>query len=663
MDWFQRAGLGLVAAACLAASAAPFDTTAATVYRDTKYKFSLYRFDKWEQVPVEVDEEYAVAKFYEPGSKGDTFRPSMEVLRLEKRPDETETPATEGAGPAKDPPKSPPKSGRRKRSEPKSIYEIATQSLLRLDAAKWPEDKNWKPVVSKDKVPGKFWALEVPLSGGRPNPDATLLMLLAAFEKDGVEYGILVTSSARRRETYEPLTKAIAKSFLFFDEKAKDVATFGVLDGINISPERRKQIEEGIRGLKSWDVIVSPKKNYVVVYNTKNDTNKELARTLADRIERIREQIYEKQFPPAKKVETVSVMRVCGDATEYHAYGGPQGSAGYWNSHSEELVFYDASRSRRVDDNTLAVLYHEAFHQYIFYSVGNVAPHSWFNEGHGDYYAGAKYGTSKFTISPFRWRIGTLKTALTQGPRSCKVTKDAEGKETKTWGNTGYTPLKDLVEFSQADYYAYPAVSYAQGWSLIYFLREEVPKKKEWNAKWGKILPTYFDTLKRLAANDKRLKSFEPPEPPPPPPTDPTTHPTPPAEPTDPTAPPTLPPTPADPGVPSNPKDPGAPTNPADPTQPAPPVDPNHPGDPPPTDPSKPGDPSKPAEPTRPDDPTKPGDPPKPPDEPVDPGFQPMQEYADSSPDALHEALKEAFRGIDFAELEAAWFDTMKHVN
>src|SRR4030095_1230319 len=131
-------------------------------------------------------------------------------------------------------------------------------------------------------------------------------------------------------------------------------------------------------------------------------------------------------------------------------YGGPPGTAGYWNDEAEELVFFDMDdRKDMADDNTLAVLYHEAFHQYIYYSVGNVAPHSWFNEGHGDYYAGAKYGTTRFTIEPFRWRVPVLKTALNQGPRSCKVTKDAEGKETKVWGNTGYTPLKDLVEFSQ----------------------------------------------------------------------------------------------------------------------------------------------------------------------------------------------------------------------
>src|SRR5262249_4734356 len=166
MDWIRRASLGLAAAAWVAA-AAPFETTATTVYRDTKYKFSLYRFDKWEQVPVEVDDEYTVAKFYEPGSKGDSFRPSMEVLRLNKKGDEPATPATEGPDPKKDKDKAPPPvHGRMRREEPKSIYEVATRLLINFDEKTYPEDKNWKPVVSKDKVNGKFWAFEIPFTKG-----------------------------------------------------------------------------------------------------------------------------------------------------------------------------------------------------------------------------------------------------------------------------------------------------------------------------------------------------------------------------------------------------------------------------------------------------------------------------------------------------------------
>ncbi|MFH0943670.1 MAG: hypothetical protein V2A76_00575, partial [Planctomycetota bacterium] len=200
-----------------------------------------------------------------------------------------------------------------------------------------------------------------------------------------------------------------------------------------------------------------------------------------------------------------SIVRVCADRKEYNAYGGPSGSAGYWNNRSEELVFYDASASRKIDDNTVAVLYHEAFHQYIFYSVGSVSPHSWFNEGHGDYYGGAVYQGGRFKIEPFRWRIGTVKDAIRQGPRPFTLEVDERTqKQRKVWEAKGYTPLEDLVHFSQGDYYSYPGVSYAQGWSLVYFLREKLSRSQK--EKWGHILPTYFDTLKAEVVKTEELK-------------------------------------------------------------------------------------------------------------------------------------------------------------
>jgi len=62
--------------------------------------------------------------------------------------------------------------------------------------------------------------------------------------------------------------------------------------------------------------------------------------------------------------------------------------------------------------DSLRVLYHEAFHQYIHYAVGDVAPHSWFNEGHGDYFAGHNYRGRKFKSDVFRWRTGIIANAL-----------------------------------------------------------------------------------------------------------------------------------------------------------------------------------------------------------------------------------------------------------
>jgi hypothetical protein len=295
----------------------------------------------------------------------------------------------------------------------------------------------------------------------------------------------------------------------------KDVQSIDVLDGVNLTPKRRSEIEKGL--IKGWGVEVSPKKNYVIVYNTKGNKNHQLAVFIAERIERIREQVYEVQFPPAEPVKAVSIVRICGDAVEYHAYGGPGGSAGYWNDGTEELVFYDASPAKKVDEDTLSVLYHEAFHQFIYYSVGNVAPHSWFNEGHGDYYAGEKYVGGKFKIGPFDWRVNTIKTAVQQGPRSFTTKKDDKtGKERRVYSNDkGYTPLKDLVAFSQGEYYSYPGVCYARAGASSTSCAKASAKKKEWNAKWGKILDKYFAVLKREVNKEGKLhRGGDGPEPP-----------------------------------------------------------------------------------------------------------------------------------------------------
>jgi hypothetical protein len=600
------------AAVALAVLPVPGGDNPTRTYRNGIYLFSMKVFPDWTEVPIQIDEKTEIAKFYEPVSRGDYFQPELYVVRIDKRPNGGANPVT-GADPKKEKPTPLVIEGPRPKSAFEYVFDRAPGGSKDVDP------KSFKKITSADKVEGKLWVHESTLEKGSKDKALSAVTALAAFEKDNVEYGITLQGPARRRDDFELAIKSIAKSFLFFDPKAKAGEALEILDGVNITAKRRTEIEKGL--IKGWGIEVSPKKNYVIIYNTKANKNKQLAKTIAERIEKIREQVYETQFPPAQPVTAVSIVRVCGDRTEYHAYGGPGGSAGYWNSDAEELVFYDASPARKVDDDTLAVLYHEAFHQYIYYSVGNVAPHSWFNEGHGDYYAGAKYTSSgKFKIGPFNWRVGTVKTAITEGPRAFTVKKDEKtGVEHRVYtGTKGYTPLKDLVAFSQGEYYSYPGVSYAQGWSLIYFLREGVPKNKQWNAKWGKILDKYFAALKREVSKEGKLtRGGGDPEP----------------------GKPTGPVTPNDP-TPPDPKEPTDPTPPAPKDGPTPPAPPS---------PKEPGDP------TPPDGPDGGTDEP-----PPDPGLQPMQ-IGESSESALQVALREAFDGVDFDELEAAWIDFTKH--
>lgn len=617
----KNSSVTLVAMLALATLApAPRSFAGDKIYRDARYKFSLKYSGDWEQMPVEAGQKDIVCKFYDPSirNQGFAFDVGVEVARIEhtggapvtgKQPDKP-TELTEEALRAL----------YEDQYKPKDAFELFSRTLRTAPDFKWPDPKkDGKAVKSADGIEGRMISFETCLVDAQNKAQAkeySYFAAIASFAKDGVEYGICATAPAMKRSDYDTYFKGCFKSFRFFDEHAKDVKGLSVLDGINISPKRRLEIESTL--VKGWDVIVSPKKNYIIIYDTNGLKNGPLARELAKRIERIREQVYEVQFPPAQPITAVSIVRICRDREQYFAYGGPGSTAGYWNSGSEELVFFDASPSKKVDYNTLAVLYHEAFHQYIYYSVGSVAPHSWFNEGHGDYYAGANFNGAKVKIDPFKWRIGTVKQAIVEGPRACTVTKDPKtGKETKTWDDKkGYTPLKDLVAFTQGDYYSYPFVSYAQGWSLIYFLREVVPKNKAYNAKWGKILPTYFDTLKAEVNKGGKLKRgglVDPPDPP-------------------------------------QPKDPG----PADPDKPKPSG-----GDEPKPEPPGAPDAPKPPEPNPPNPQDPGGTEPEPPE--VDPGLQPeVQGIADES--ALETALRVAFEGVDMDELEKAWIKATKQI-
>ena len=192
-----------------------------------------------------------------------------------------------------------------------------------------------------------------------------------------------------------------------------------------------------------------------------------------------------------------SIVRVCISADDYHSYGGPPSSAGFWNNHTEELVLYDdkAVGGRR---DTWSVLNHEAFHQYIYYFYGNLSPHSWYNEGTGDFYSGYKYAKNKtFTLEKFDWRDKTIQEAIRGNKPDANPPKIT------------YCPLAEFVKWTQPEYYGSNKYSlgggenYAQGWSFIYFLRTAKQNHfSGWNTAWDGILDTYF----RVLASSSKLE-------------------------------------------------------------------------------------------------------------------------------------------------------------
>ncbi|MFO0981594.1 MAG: hypothetical protein U1E76_07545 [Planctomycetota bacterium] len=245
----------------------------------------------------------------------------------------------------------------------------------------------------------------------------------------------------------------------------------------------RKFLDEQIKKAEQagWKTGYSPSKRYLFIYNAEEP----FVRELMWRIEGIRDH-YEKLYPATRKISAVSIVRVCKNIDDYHAYGGPPSTGGYWLAANHELVFFD--NKTRDRDLSYTVLCHEGFHQYIYYFYDNLAPHSWYNEGNGDYFGGADLvqtgNTGKVAkIGMLRERRDRIKEAIQKG---------------------SFVPLKDIFQFTQQQYYQGDRIHtcYAEGWSIVYFLRDGL-KKYPKNEKWEAILPSYLKTLQEAAAKAK----------------------------------------------------------------------------------------------------------------------------------------------------------------
>lgn len=440
-------------------------------YTKEKYPELGIQLDRprdYEEIPTQPDEEFIVLHFAEklPKDREDRReqRPELYVISIDFVPDPAAPVADSGPGRAPDADEE-----AEEQAEPalpistleRWLERRSPWSIARSEPAK--ERKGWSAALhtlrpkKEAKGADDAWCFAYTLPGRR-----TVAFLAYCAKDDFADQERIWRRVAERCDLSEPEESDVEKLQLKYARSRLRGADYRI--GV------RSRL---VRGWKAEDT-----ENFIVVYHTKDQP---LIRNLMADIESIREE-YIKLFPPAAEITAVSTVRVCKDREEYMAYGGSAGSAGYWNSASEELVFYDASvqgRNKRKtgDEDTFIVLYHEAFHQYIHYSAGELPPHSWFNEGHGDYFSGADvYGNRVRKIGVNPWRIEFIQDAIARRK---------------------HLPWKDIVRFEQSDYYRRDRVGlcYAQGWSMIYFLRTS--RDVERHPQWSRVLDTYFLELKQ----------------------------------------------------------------------------------------------------------------------------------------------------------------------
>jgi hypothetical protein len=197
---------------------------------------------------------------------------------------------------------------------------------------------------------------------------------------------------------------------------------------------------------------------------------------LRQRCERIRVAI-EADFPdPRASSDRVnsapSVLRVCKDRDQFANYGGAAQSTGYWSWVDGEIVLYDdrAGGGRR---DTWATLNAMVFMEYLSEVSSNSGAAPWLLYGLADYYSGFELVHDAWSARPFAWRERTAQENI----RTSKV-----------------LPLEKFVRLNQRDYFAAGDQNYAQGWSLIWFLRQGTSRSKHWNAAWNQILDTWWKT-------------------------------------------------------------------------------------------------------------------------------------------------------------------------
>jgi hypothetical protein len=457
----------------------------------------------FQELPLPPTEQVAVAKFLlqqtpEELKKVDervlkAFRPELVVYRFEAA-----TPTT-GAAAAAEP------------AGPTTIKE-AMESQGRVTS--WEQFirrfGRWRLVADPKQT--DFFRLEwegAQVGGHQP------VGFLVRRQEGGTVYGVYGFTLAPNEKRFQGQVAKMAGSLALAEDGDGGMAATAIdrlyANGRFRGVEARKRARRELaRGWKALDT-----ENYLIVHHSKSEA---LMQRIGREIEAMRA-LYTELFPPTGELDCVAVVRVCRTKEEYHHYGGAPNSGGYWHPGNEELVFFDYSytmktldedtkkamgKRKLTNDDSLRVLYHEAFHQYIHYAIGEFSPHDWFNEGYGDYFFGAVLAdtTSRVQrIDPSAWRIHLAKDMCEYGE--------------------GFVPLAKLLKAERAEFYHPQRAGhyYAAAWSFVYFLKHS--KEAAAHAQWSRLLDTYFTTVKgayqervaQLGAqadlNQKQVAGFE----------------------------------------------------------------------------------------------------------------------------------------------------------
>ncbi|MEL6431886.1 MAG: hypothetical protein AAFR54_22150, partial [Planctomycetota bacterium] len=193
---------------------------------------------------------------------------------------------------------------------------------------------------------------------------------------------------ARRRETRS--FKRVAKSFRFFtsEEASAQRSEWERRYRRSRLPHIEERIEVGVSLVAGW--AVRDTEHSIILFH--GPSNSPVLDQVARDLVSVRAR-FAADLPPDREIDQLSVVRICRDRGEYLTYGGSPTTVGYFNPGSQELVLYDGRTDRsaamEAGHPTLRTLYHEACHQFLHHTASALSPHSWYDEGTAEFYAGS----------------------------------------------------------------------------------------------------------------------------------------------------------------------------------------------------------------------------------------------------------------------------------
>ena len=260
----------------------------------------------------------------------------------------------------------------------------------------------------------------------------------------------------------------------------------------------RQVVIESLRNMKDWWYVET--ENYIIASDL-SPQNRELVRRMQTDVEYLRA-AFEQFMPPLQPIQQVSVIRVFEDTDEYVEYVGDRfkWSQGLWFVPKQELIARAPAirGSEKVAMQAmLGLMYHEAFHQYLFYALDQGPVSVWFNEGHATFFQAAEVSRNRLVVGEDR-RLAAIMTEMAK-----KREFDIEG----------------MLDKSHVDFYLAEdeeggeerMKNYALAWGLVYYLRKGVVARGK--SPYAPILSAYAEALRETrdpnAASDKAFEGID----------------------------------------------------------------------------------------------------------------------------------------------------------